>query len=66
MQGPAKRVRMTYKDLLKLPDDGLRHELIDGEHYVTPFRRERIDELSTRPRTQYRSRRRCCPTWPSR
>jgi Uma2 family endonuclease len=36
MQGAAKRVRMTYKDLLKLPDDGLRHELIDGEHYVTP------------------------------
>jgi Uma2 family endonuclease len=36
MQGAAKRVRMTYKDLVKLPDDGLRHELIDGEHYVTP------------------------------
>jgi Uma2 family endonuclease len=28
--------RMTYDDLLALPDDGLRHELIDGEHYVTP------------------------------
>jgi Uma2 family endonuclease len=36
MQGAVKRVRMSYRDLLKLPDDGLRHELIDGEHYVTP------------------------------
>jgi Uma2 family endonuclease len=27
---------MTYQDLLALPDDGLRHELIDGEHFVTP------------------------------
>ena len=28
--------RLTYEDLLALPDDGLRHELIDGEHYVAP------------------------------
>ena len=27
---------MTYDDLLSLPDDGLRHELIDGEHFVSP------------------------------
>jgi Uma2 family endonuclease len=27
---------MTYDDLLALPDDGLRHELIDGEHIVSP------------------------------
>lgn len=27
---------LTYDDLLALPDDGLRHELIDGEHYVSP------------------------------
>ncbi|MBA3640206.1 MAG: Uma2 family endonuclease [Acidobacteria bacterium] len=27
---------MTYDDLVALPDDGLRHELIDGEHFVTP------------------------------
>ncbi len=27
---------MRYDDLLTLPDDGLRHELIDGEHFVTP------------------------------
>ncbi len=27
---------LTYEDLLLLPDDGKRHELIGGEHYVTP------------------------------
>lgn len=27
--------RLTYEDLLLFPDDGLRHELIDGVHYVT-------------------------------
>jgi Uma2 family endonuclease len=29
-------VRLTYDDFVQFPDDGLRHELIDGEHYVTP------------------------------
>jgi Uma2 family endonuclease len=28
--------RLTYDDLLLLPDDGRRHEIIDGVHYVTP------------------------------
>jgi Uma2 family endonuclease len=28
--------KLTYADYLLFPDDGLRHELIDGEHYVTP------------------------------
>jgi Uma2 family endonuclease len=28
--------KLTYDDLLSFPDDGRRHELIDGEHYVTP------------------------------
>ena len=27
--------KLTYADLELLPDDGLRHEIIDGEHYVT-------------------------------
>jgi len=26
----------TYQDLLRLPEDLLRHELIDGEHYLSP------------------------------
>lgn len=28
-------VRLTYDDLLRIPDDGKRHEIIDGVHYVT-------------------------------
>ena len=28
--------RLTYDDFLLFPDDGLRHEIIDGEHHVTP------------------------------
>ena len=34
---PASRgVKLTYDDFVLFPDDGKRHELIDGEHYVTP------------------------------
>jgi len=29
-------VKLTYEDYLLLPDDGMRHELIDGEHFVSP------------------------------
>ena len=32
----APGVKLTYDDFVRLPDDGQRHELIDGEHYVTP------------------------------
>src|SRR5688572_11659696 len=28
--------KLTYDDLVDMPDDGLRRELIDGELYVTP------------------------------
>ena len=28
--------RLTFADFLLFPDDGQRHELIDGVHYVTP------------------------------
>jgi Uma2 family endonuclease len=27
-------MKMTYEDLLLIPEDGLRHEIIDGEHYA--------------------------------
>ena len=33
---PAAGVKLTYDDFLLFPDDGQRHELIDGDHYVTP------------------------------
>jgi Uma2 family endonuclease len=28
--------KLTYADYVRIPDDGLRHEIIEGEHYVTP------------------------------
>ena len=40
-------VKLAYEDFLRFPDDGKRHELIDGEHYVTPTpgtRHQRISE----------------------
>jgi len=33
---PTPGVKLTYDDFLLFPDDGQRHELIDGEHVVTP------------------------------
>jgi len=36
MQGDSSRVKLTYEDYVLFPDDGKRHELIDGEHFVTP------------------------------
>ena len=32
----APSVKFTLEDFLSFPDDGKRHEIIDGEHYVTP------------------------------
>ena len=34
--GSRPGVKLTYDDFVLFPDDGRRHELIDGEHYVTP------------------------------
>lgn len=36
MRPAASEAKLTYDDFLLFPDDGMRHELIDGEHYVTP------------------------------
>ena len=33
---PASDVKLTYDDFVHFPEDGKRHELIDGEHVVTP------------------------------
>lgn len=30
------RRKLTWDDYVLMPDDGMRHELIDGEHFVTP------------------------------
>ena len=36
MRSASPGVKLTYDDFVLFPDDGKRHELIDGEHYVTP------------------------------
>jgi Uma2 family endonuclease len=36
MATPAFRLQLTYEDYLLFPDDGRRHELIGGEHFVSP------------------------------
>lgn len=30
------QTKLTYEDYLLIPNDGRRHEIIDGEHYVNP------------------------------
>jgi len=37
--------RLTYNDLVAMPDDGKRHEIIDGVHYVSPSPNLRHQEL---------------------
>lgn len=44
----AAGVKLTYDDFLLFPDDGRRHELIDGEHYVTPSPNTRHQRISGR------------------
>jgi Uma2 family endonuclease len=39
-------VKLTYDDFVLFPDDGQRHELIDGEHYVTPSPNTRHQTVS--------------------
>jgi len=40
--------KLTYDDYLLFPDDGRRHELIDGQHYVTLAPSLRHQEISKR------------------
>jgi Uma2 family endonuclease len=39
-------VKFTYDDFVNFPDDGKRHEIIDGEHYVTPSPNTRHQAVS--------------------
>jgi Uma2 family endonuclease len=32
----SSSTKLTYEDYLTFPNDGRRHELVDGEHFVTP------------------------------
>lgn len=32
----TKRIKLTYEDYVLFPDDGKRHEIIEGEHFMAP------------------------------
>jgi len=40
--------QLTYEDYLQFPDDGKRHEIIEGDHYVTPAPRTKHHRVSGR------------------
>jgi Uma2 family endonuclease len=44
----ANPIRLTYDDYVNFPDDGRRHELIDGEHILTPSPLARHQRISSR------------------
>ena len=46
MKAASPGVKLTYDDFVLFPDDGKRHELIDGEHYVTPSPNTRHQQVS--------------------
>jgi len=39
-------LKLTYDDFVLFPDDGKRHEIIDGEHYVTPSPNTRHQQIA--------------------
>lgn len=46
MQPITQPRKLTYEDFLGFPEDGRRHELIDGEHVVTPSPRTKHQRIS--------------------
>jgi Uma2 family endonuclease len=38
--------QLTYEDYLQFPDDGKRHEIIEGDHYMTPAPRTKHQRIS--------------------
>ena len=47
MKPAAPSVKFTYEDVLNFPNDGKRHEIIDGEHYVTPSPNTKHQRVAT-------------------
>ena len=43
-----RHVKLTHDEYVHFPDDGMRHELIDGEHFVTPSPNTRHQRISQR------------------
>ncbi|MFN0057014.1 MAG: Uma2 family endonuclease [Planctomycetota bacterium] len=45
---PNSPTRLSYDEFMRLPDDGQRHELIDGEHFVSAAPATRHQYISAR------------------
>ena len=43
---PASPTKLTYDDYVLFPDDGKRHEIIDGRHYMNPAPNPRHQAVS--------------------
>ena len=48
MTRPTNATKLTYEDFLLLPEDGNRHEVIYGEHCMTPAPATRHQRISMR------------------
>jgi len=48
MSTQSHKVKFTYEDYLLFPDNGKRHELIDGEHYMTPAPSTKHQRISSK------------------
>ncbi len=46
MAQQTSSTKFTYEDYTLFPDDGRRHELIDGDHFVTPAPRTKHQKIS--------------------
>jgi len=46
---------LTYDDYVQFPDDGKRHEIIEGDHYMTPAPRRKHQRVSVNLATEMSS-----------
>jgi Uma2 family endonuclease len=46
MSVAAVNLRLSYRDFLDFPEDGRRHEIVEGEHWVTPAPNRRHQQTS--------------------
>lgn len=48
MSTVSRSTKLTYEDYLLFPDDGRRHELIQGDHFMTPAPNTKHQRISLR------------------
>ncbi|MCP9439912.1 MAG: Uma2 family endonuclease [Nitrospira sp.] len=48
MSTASRSAKLTYEDYLRFPDDGKRHEVIQGDHFMTPAPNTKHQRISLR------------------